>query len=196
MRMLEIWRLAPKPRRVCAIGEELFKRYLEEKKRSLKNDLGTDWFGRFLAALFKNTPLSGSETFDAYDTSGASHTIEVKFYARSYQFNATGDCDVGCYIGIGTGTTAPTKTDYKLASEVERKAASASYTDGGDYVKVCASFTLSTTTTIWEVGLYYKCGYDHGGSVGPIILLDRTVLDSGVDFEAGVPMGVCYKIAI
>jgi hypothetical protein len=191
MRKIEIWRMKPVPRKVAAVGEELFEEYLRKKKELYPNDLGTNWFGRMMAALFKNDPKGTTPTFTVTDVTGASRSPRAKHFAGTPLFNDTSNYDCGSYIGVGTGTTPPTKTDYKLASEVARNPASATYTDGGDSFVVSATFSLASDTDIWEVGLYWKEGYN-----GYIWLLDRTVLSSSVRFPANTPMVVAYMFTV
>jgi hypothetical protein len=191
MRMIEIWRLKPEPRKVASVGEELFYEYLRKREELLKNDLGTDWLGRMLAALLKNTVKGATESITVTDVTGASRVPNAKSNVYASIINSTYNYDAGCYIGVGTGTTLPAKSDYKLASEVARSPASATYTDGSSIVSVYASFTLTSDTDIWEVGLYWKDGYN-----GWIWLLDRTVLSSAVRFPANTPMLVSYNFAI
>jgi hypothetical protein len=192
MRMIEIWRLKPEPKKVASVGEELFYEYLRKKKELYPNDLGTDWFGRMMAAFFKNTARSAIESFTVTDVTGATRTSKAKFsYSGVNAMNNTHNYDAGCYIGIGTGTAVPKKSDYKLVSEVARSPASATYTDGGDSFVVSATFSLASDTDIWEVGLYWRDGFN-----GWIWLLDRTVLSSSVRFPANTPMVVAYRFAI
>jgi hypothetical protein len=191
MRKIEIWRMRPVPRKVATIGEELFEEYLRKKQELLKNDLGTDWFGRMMATLFRNDARNAVSSFGVVDVTGASRTIYAKYNMSVVIFNSTYNYDSGCYIGIGTGTTPPTKQDYKLASEVARTAAGATYADGGTSFSVSATFSLSSDTQITEVGLFWKEGYN-----GYIFLLDRTLLDPPVTFPANTPMVVNYVFAI
>jgi len=191
VRALEIWRLGPEPAKVLDIGSDLLEEYLERKKKLYPNDLGTNWLGRMLAALFKNTAKTLSESFAAIDVTGANRTMNIKVNINANVFNTTYSYDSGCYIGIGTGTASPSRSDYALQSEVARAAASASYNDDSDYVVVSATFTLTSTTDITEVGLYWRDGYN-----GWYVLLDRTLLSSPVTFLANIPMLVAYKIYI
>jgi hypothetical protein len=191
MRMIEIWRLKPEPRKVASVGEELFHEYLRKREELLKNDLGTDWFGRTLAAFFKNTAQGKVEGFSVTDVTGTTRAPNAKANVSTSLMNSTYGYDAGCYIGVGTGTTTPGKSDYKLVSEVARNPAGATYTDGGSIVTVYAAFTLTTDTDIWEVGLYWKDGYNNW-----IWLLDRTVLSSAVRFPANTAMMVSYNFAI
>jgi hypothetical protein len=189
LRKIEIWQLEPRPRKVASVGEELFEEYLEKKRRLLPNDLGTNWFGRMMATLFRNSKIA--LYFTVVNVGGGSVIVYERYSVSTTLFNSTYNYDCGAYIGVGTGTTAPTKTDYRLASEVSRQPATASFIDGADTFAVYAVFNLASDTDIWETGLYWKEGYS-----GNVWLLDRTVLSSPVRFPANTAMGVAYVFAI
>jgi hypothetical protein len=191
MRKIEVWRLKPVPRKVAAVGEELFEEYLRKKQELCPNDLGTDWFGRMMAALFKNDGKGATTSFTFVDVTGTSRSRYTKYHSGAGMINETSNYDCGSYIGIGTGTTTPTKQDYRLANEVARTAAGATYADGGTSFSVSATFSLSNDTQITEVGLYWK-----DGASGYIWLLDRTLLSPPVTFPANTPMVVVYNFAI
>jgi hypothetical protein len=195
MRKIEVWRLKPVPRKVAAVGEELFEEYLRKKQELYPNDLGTDWFGRMMTLFFRNDAKGAAPSFTVVDPGGTSRTIFAKYGFGAVTGNGflgnTSAYDCGAYIGIGTGTTTPTKQDYRLANEVARAAAGATYADGGTSFSISATFSLSSDTQITEVGLYYKEGY-----CGFMWLLDRTLLSPPVTFPANTPMVVNYVFAI
>jgi hypothetical protein len=191
LRKIEIWRMEPVPRKVAAVGEELFDMFNRLRREQMPDDLGTDWFGRMLAAIFKNDPAGSIPTFTVLNTAGTSVTPYAKRNANVGIFNDTAAADCGAYIGVGTSTITPQKQDTALKSEVARNPASAGYTDGGDRVTVSASFTLASTTNINEVGLYWK----QGAPVN-VWLLDRTVLTTAVTFPANTAMLVAYVFAV
>jgi len=189
LRKIEIWQLEPRPRKVASVGEELFEEYLEKKRRLLPNDLGTNWFGRMMATTFRNS--KAVIYFTVVDVTGASRSICERYGVGAALFNSNYNYDCGAYIGVGTGTTPPTRTDYKLESEVSRQPATAVFTDGADTFAVSATFSLASDADIWEIGLYWK-----EGTNGWVWLLDRTVLSSPVRFPANTPMSVAYVFAI
>jgi len=197
MRMIEIWRLKPVPRKVASVGGELFNEYLRKMRELSPNDLGTDWFGRMMATLF-NYSSGTSDSFSFVDVTGTSRTKNIKQAMYAYYsttplenlLNVHGT-DVGAFIGIGTGTAPPSKQDYKLGNEVARQPAQARYADGASCFTVSSAFTLSTDTNITEVGLYYKTGY-----TSYYVLLDHTVLSSPVTFPANTAMAVTYYFSI
>jgi len=186
---IEIWQLEPKPRKVAGVGEDLFEEYLEKKKKLCPNDLGTNWFGRMMATIFRNS--KATIYFSVVDVTGSLRTIFERAAVAVALFNTTQNYDCGAYIGVGTGTASPTKTDYKLASEVSRLPAIASFADGVDVFTVSATFSLASDTDIYEVGLFWREGY-----YGYFWLLDRTVLSLPVRFPANTPMSVAYVFAI
>ena len=186
---IEIWQLEPKPRKVAGVGEDLFEEYLEKKKKLCPNDLGTNWFGRMMATIFKSSKVAFQ--FAVVDVGGMSRNIYERHSIGATIFNSIYNYDCGAYIGVGTGTASPTKTDYKLANEVSRQPAITSFTDGADTFAVIATFTLASDTNIYEIGLFWKEGY--GGNTW---LLDRTVLSSPVMFPANTAMIVAYVFAI
>jgi hypothetical protein len=191
LRKIEIWQLKPKPCKVASVCEDLFEEYLEKKKKLYPNDLGTNWFGRMMAALFKNDSYNAASRFAVVDVTNTARSIVAKINLSYAIFNTTYYYDCGTYIGIGTGTASPTKSDIKLASEVARLPASATFADGGDVFVVSATFSLASNTYINEIGLYWKEGY-----YAYTWLLDRTVLSQSVLFPANTPMSVAYIFAI
>ena len=191
LRKIEIWQMEPVPRKVASVGEDLFDMFIRLRQEEVPNDLGTDWFGRMLAAIFKNDIKLSQPTFTVIDTGGAGRTVFSKFNYTVSMFNSTNNYDCGAYIGVGTSSVTPTKQDVALKAEVARNPASTNYTDGGDRVTVQASFTFASDTDIYEVGLYWKQGYNSW-----VWLLDRTVLSSPVTFPANTAMLVAYVFAI
>jgi hypothetical protein len=191
LRKIEIWRMEPVPRKVAAAGEELFDMVNRLRREQMPNDLGTDWFGRMLAAIFRNQPAYSELTFTVLNTAGSTITPYAKRSMNYNMFNDTASEDCGAYIGVGTSTITPQKQDTALNDEVARNPASADYIDGADSVSVSASFTLASTTDINEVGLYWK----QGANVN-VWLLDRTVLTTPVTFPANTAMLVAYVFAI
>jgi len=189
LKKIEIWQLEPKPRKVAGVGEDLFEEYLERKKKLYPNDLGTNWFGRMMATLFRDSKAAIG--FTVVDVTGSSRSINERYTVSALLFNSVQYYDCGAYIGVGTGTASPSKTDYKLASEVSRQPATTSFTDGGDIFTVSATFSLASTTDIYEIGLLWKEGY-----TSYVWLLDRTVLSSPVSFPANTAMNVAYIFAI
>jgi hypothetical protein len=189
LKKIEIWRLEPKPRKVASVGEDLFEEYLEKKKKLYPNDLGTNWFGRTMATFFRNS--KGIIYFTVVDVTGASRSIQERVTVATTLINSVSSSDCGTYIGIGTSSTPPTKTDYKLGSEVSRQPAIATFTDEANSFAVSSVFSLGSDTDIYEIGLYWKEGY-----TGYVWLLDRTVLPSPVTFPANTAMSVAYVFAI
>jgi hypothetical protein len=186
VRAVEVWRLGREPARVACVNCDLLEEYLARR-----GDLGTNWFGRLLAALLANSAKTQNVSISVIDDTSTSRTIYAKMSGFVNLFNSTYNYDAGCYIAIGTGTVQPSRRDYTLQRMVARAPASASFDDDTDYVMVSAVFTMTSDTNITEVGLFWRDGYN-----GWFILLDRTLLPSPVTFPANTPMMVVYKFAV
>lgn len=115
-------------------------------------DICLENFAKVLMAI-----LSASDDYTAVDTNGTSFNIRGSSQTRTGVVK----------IAFGTGTTTPTKNDYALASEYERKDASCTWeqddTNKRYILRFTATFTPSEAVTVAEVGLL-QIVYDTGGS--------------------------------
>ncbi|PUA31328.1 MAG: hypothetical protein B7O98_09480 [Zestosphaera tikiterensis] len=161
------------------VDTDMLKTYIEKKK-----DLGTDWFARILYSAFASVhPVVTTTREDGgTDASGASFCY--------------GCCRCHIWIGVGTGTTPPTRQDYKLEAEKDVKPATARYIDGTGVVIITTSFVFNQDIDISEVGLFLCDGDINAGGPGARTLLDRTVLDAPVHVAAQQTLYVEYRIAV
>ena len=95
-------------------------------KSSVKkpDDLLTAQFIGFLATVLKGTPSVGSNTVVLKNDANADKTIRVQDDIASFQDNSITDSGAGSakkggIVGIGTGSTAPARSDYSLETKVE-----------------------------------------------------------------------------
>jgi len=175
-----------------AVNEDLFN-YVLERARERPLDLTTVWFLRIVRGLFGATPGGGnwSETFT--DTGGTSRTQYIKSNVggNSIFFNTYG-CNNRLWIGYGSSSASPTRTDYKLGSKLGEGVAGVTADETQATVTISASFTMGADTTIYEVGLEWEAtvaGYDTCGRV----LLDRTVFPDGILVKAGQTITIVYR---
>jgi hypothetical protein len=89
------------------------------------NDLVMNNFMNFLQSwLSYETTTSAASTFTMTDTTGTVRTLVGRDSAYTYS-TCTWACETtnqpyaGGYIAVGTGTTAPARTDYKLTSQYQ-----------------------------------------------------------------------------
>ena len=89
------------------------------------NDLVMNNFMNFLQSwLSYETPTSAPSTFTMTDTSGTVRTLDGRDSTNT-GITCTWACEItsqpyaGGYIAVGTGTTAPARTDYKLTSQYQ-----------------------------------------------------------------------------
>jgi hypothetical protein len=175
-----------------AVNEELFN-YVLEKTRENQLDLVTVWFLRIMRGVFGPTPVSGiwSEAF--VDTSGTSRTQNLKKDVGSlYIFFNTNSCSNRLWIGYGSSSVAPTRSDYRLGNKIAEGVAGVVADEIQGTLTISASFTMSTDTVVYEVGLEWEGCVATYNTCGRV-LLDRTVFSNGIPVAAGQTLTVAYR---
>jgi len=193
MRMLEIkvFDIGKTLIKRVAVDEELFNRYVKEKK-----DLSTRWYRRIFAHLFYPATEGGEVKVAFTDKGGTARSQYIKKNCDViYILWNTKECNNRPWIAIGNGTTSPSLDDYALESEIAEAVASFDLNEENGILTLSAGFTPDVDITISEVGLFLECavgGYTTCGKV----LLDRTVLDTPINVSAGQTATVAYRIAL
>jgi hypothetical protein len=178
-----------------AINKDLFEEYLRREEAS--RDYSTRWFLRMLLQLFKYTSKSGADSAPIIDTTGTSRTVYMKQYVSgNFFFNNTYYNDVGFYISVGTGTTPPTRDDYKLEMKIAEGVASVSVTEDAGIITLTAGFTWTTDQTITEIGLEWLVNFSTSSPYACRVLCDRTVLDPPITVPAGTTLTVVYRFKL
>ncbi|MCR6692972.1 MAG: hypothetical protein MRT15_11315 [archaeon YNP-LCB-003-016] len=176
-----------------AINEDLYNEYI--KRMSEKPfDLSTRWFLRVLFAIFQPGVTSGKTTVSFTDTTGTARTQDFKAsFGTTYNsfFNMV-SCNNRLWITYGSGTTSPTRDDYKLVNKISEGLAGVTADETQGTLTFSASFTMTSDITIYEVGLEWEAcvsGYSTCGRV----LLDRTVFANGIIVKAGQTVTFIYR---
>jgi hypothetical protein len=178
------------------VNEELYN-YVLEKSGENNLDMTTVWFLRLMRAIFEPTTTGGNVTASIVDTGGTTRTTGTKrptsgaTPAGDLLWNTT-YCNVRLWVGWGTSSVSPTRTNFKLGSKVAEGLASVVHDETQGTVTISASFTMTVDTTIYEVGLEWEgtiARYDVCGRV----LLDRTVFPTGILVSAGQTLTVVYR---
>jgi hypothetical protein len=178
--------------RRVAVNEDLFN-YVLEKTRESPLDLTTAWFLRIMRGIFGATPLYGKwyETF--VDTGGTSRTQPIKGNVGAAEsFLNTYACSNRLWIGYGSSSAAPTRTDYRLGNKLGEGVAGVTADEEQGTLTISGSFTMSADTTIYEVGLEWEATVSGTSTCGRV-LLDRTVIPGGVVVGAGQTLTVVYR---
>jgi hypothetical protein len=176
-------------------NEELFN-YVLERVRGEQHDMGTAWFGRILAAIFGSAAVGGSVTATYTDSSGTLRTQYFKTAVGTFSdFLNTGSCANALYIGYGSSSATPTRTDYVLGNKLGEVIAGVAADDVNGIVTISASFTMNTNTTIYEVSLEWY-GAVASYNVCGRVLLDRTVFPNGIPVSAGQTISIAYRFIL
>jgi hypothetical protein len=176
------------------INRDLFEEYLRREEAS--RDYSTRWFVRMLFYLFKYTTKSGTDQAPVTDTTGTARNIRMKYPTGDVIFNCTYSADVGFYIGVGTGTTPPTRDDYKMENKIAEGVASASVTEDAGIITLTAGFTWATDMTISEIGLEWYVNFSSASPYNCRVLCDRTVLNTPITVPAGATLTVVYRFRL
>jgi len=175
-----------------AINEDLFN-YVLEKTREKPLDLATAWFLRIVRGIFAPVAVVGRQLETFTDTGGTSRTQRIKGpTGTEVLFFNTAYCNNRLWIGYGNSSVAPTRTDYKLGDKLGEGIAGGTIDESQGTLTISASFTMSTDTTIYEVGLEWEaCVLDY--STCGRVLLDRTVFPGGILVGANQTITVVYR---
>jgi hypothetical protein len=179
-----------------AVNEEEFNEYVEKMKKKNYNDLTTLWFFRFLVALFTPVDVGANLPFTFTDTGGTSRTQNVKGnFSTSSLFLNTNYCLNKPYIGVGTVSTSPTRSDYKLGNKVAEAVASLYSDENLFIITLTAGFIFSSDITIFEVGLEWAGAVATSSTCGRF-LVDRTVFPDGISVPEGQTLAITYKFTL
>jgi hypothetical protein len=183
-----------------AVNEDLFSEALKRRVEGNSGDTATAWFLRILLAIFSPTTTSGTTIASYTDTTGASRTQGFKRVMYPYNtssptladFFNTGYCNNRLWVGYGSSSAPPTRTDYKLGSKLNEGLAGVTADEEQGTLTISASFTMSADTTIYEVGLEWEASVE-GYNVCGRVLLDRTVFPDGITVLANQTLTVVYR---
>jgi hypothetical protein len=152
-------------------------------------DLVTTWAFRLICCFFANTPAGTRVSFSFTDLDGVSRTQNCLDNV-SGAFLGTSCADRAPYIGFGSSNIAPSRSDYKLISEVGRVRGFTVADETAFTCSIVGSWTPDSDVTVCEVGLYMLvCD---SGNVARYVLFDRSVLDPCVSVGAGETISVAY----
>jgi hypothetical protein len=183
-----------------AHNEDLFNEVLRRVREGKDNDMVTVWFMRILFATLAPVSAGGSSSTTYTDTGGTTRTQNFKRPMFDYSqtspnlpdFFNTGFCNNRLWIGCGSSSTAPTRSDYKLGSKLAEGLAGVTLDETQATLTISASFTMSADTVVYEVGLEWE-GTVASYNVCGRVLLDRTVFPNGIAVSAGQTLTVVYR---
>jgi hypothetical protein len=179
-----------------AVNEDLFNYVLGETKKD-RTDLTTAWFLRIMRAIFEPTTIYGSTQAAFVDISGSSTGQYFKYNTGSgapggFIFWNTNNCNNRLLVYYGNSSAPPTRSDYKLGNKLGEAVAGVAVDETQGVLTISASFTMAVDTVIYEVGLAWEATIG-GATTCKTVLLDRTVIQSGITVAAGQTLTVVYR---
>jgi len=156
-------------------------------RRCKQSDLILNNFRNLLSGVM--APLTASTQHRTLvDEAGTSRSILC--LSGTYFFGYA-TYEHGVQIAVGTGTTAPTRGDYKLGAFV--KSGTPTQTLGTDFISWAVSITLDAAADITEAGL--RARYLDDGVNRFWFLLFRDTF-TAVSVPAGGTISVTYKLTL
>jgi len=173
--------------------------------KSRRRNLILDNFGNFLAVIISHHPLKSHPTAPLVDDGGLSRTVQIGTTSPTttglYYFYLTLYGNVGGYMRIGSGTTAPARGDYKIetpftvAPESDYfEAGTGSYTAGT--ITISASITAGGSGTINETGFFLRMQDKDDSTIQRTYMIFHDAISPGVSFSAGDSITVEYSILL
>jgi hypothetical protein len=178
-----------------AVNEREFNRYVKKMNSKDNMDYSTRWFIRFIGKIFEPAASGGKVSISFTDVGGTARTQNVKYNYSVDLIWSTYNGPVRPWITVGTGSTPPTRDDFKLGNKINEALASLTADETVGVISLSASFVFGSDTTIYEVGLEFECAVLSYTTYNRI-LFDRTVISDGLTVPAGQTLSVVYKFTL
>jgi hypothetical protein len=166
---------------------------LEEYIRRRQDDSTANWV-ILISSIFRNVNQNERYQPLVYDYNGFSHSINFKAPISGHFFNTSVGA-LRAYIAVGTDRSPTTHDTFRLWSPLAENPIESMFVDTQNRtVHLVASFTFSTTVTIYEVGLSIDVVNVNNQIVK--ILLDRTVISGGITVSPNQILRIIYRFAL
>ena len=145
--------------------------------------LNTNNWGNVLQFILNYSTSTGS--VNATNTSGTSVSLSN---SPSSPFNSVGN---NTYVQLGSGTTAPTRSDYNLTSPISGMGniTFSQTLNANNQMVGSAAISYTSSTTVSEVGLFVEW---NSGGTAYTFLLDHAVFSS----LSGTLFTIVYQIPV
>jgi hypothetical protein len=152
-------------------------------------DLVTLWGFRLFCCLFAEATRGTSVGIGFVDLGGVSRSFAC-ISGQGDMFLGSGCVDRSPFIGFGSSSVAPSRSDFKIVSELARVRGSTVADEDAFTCGIVGSWTPDSDVTVCEVGLYMRvCDVGYGAR---FVLFDRSVLSPCESVSAGETISVFY----
>jgi hypothetical protein len=152
-------------------------------------DLVTSWAFRLLSCLFAPVSRGATVSFSFVDLDGVSRTQRC-IGDSANDIVGSGCTDRAPYIGFGSSSTSPSRTNNRLLGELVRIRGDYNVDESGYSFSIRAYYSFDRDVAVCEVGLYmHVCDTN---AVARYLLFDRSVLSPCVNVSAGDAIMVTY----
>jgi hypothetical protein len=176
------------------IDKEVFEKYVSERE----DDSTYNWI-TLIGAIFQSVAPNDSLSLSLVNVDGNSVSAYFKYpWTSPPSIFSTNYDGLKAYISLGTDSTPPIVSDYKLRAKViEKEVERISIDATNRVVSLISTITFTTATTIYEAGLELEVvGLIGGTYTKTRILLDRTVITGGINVQANQGLRVTYRFSL
>jgi hypothetical protein len=152
-------------------------------------DLITRWGFRLFYCIFAEASRTLNIEISFRDLTGATWSQRC-ITNYPYIFFGSGCADRALFIGFGSGSSPPSRDDYRLESELVRVRASLFVDESNYVITISGSWTPDSDVSVCEVGLYIRACDRYG--YARFLLLDRSVLSPCRSVSAGETVSARY----
>jgi hypothetical protein len=152
-------------------------------------DLVTLWAFRLICCLFADVVVMGGVTINIRDLDNMSRVVEcISHISPSFLSSYCGGR--APFVGFGSSSVAPSRSNYRLVSEMARVQASLVSDESAFECRIVGSWTPAGDVTVCEVGLYMRVCDEQ--NLARYVLFDRSVLSPCVSVPGGSRISVTY----
>jgi len=176
------------------IDKEIFEKYISERK----DDSTYNWI-TLIGAIFQSVAPNDSLSLTLVNVNGNNVSAYFKYpWTSPASIFSTNYDGLKAYISLGTDSTPPVVSDYKLRAKVtEKEVERISIDTTNRVISLTSTITFTTAVTIYEVGLELDIvGLIGGTYTKTRILLDRTVISGGINVQANQGLRVTYRFSL
>lgn len=156
-----------------------------------------EWWAIMTLGTTESMTTDGNSAGNVGDTL---YTSDATGYGNFYTFGGP-LVGAGGYIGIGTGSTSPARTDYALTTKVGSYSAvdSAIYIQSAQTITFASGFTLTSGATISEAGYFTKAASGsyymlfHDTFAGIAVSADQSVQ---IQYTLNLPATTMVNLAV
>lgn len=161
-------------------------------------DLFVNNFGNWLGSLLLLTPSGTNLSVSLTDTGNVARTLYMWGVTAASMFNYPGTGTTGLFLGVGSGVSAPARTDYKLQTQLGSWTGAANgtnlYNASTYQIVTTSSILISAGGTVNEAAAAFV--FNDSGGVLRTIMVAHDAISPAVVIPAGASAVPTWTVQI